>query len=78
MTGGPTPVAGRNPYVGGYQSKQFDTTLPAAESVLDALDDPPAAGIAAETTPDHVFGSRDTPPVGSGGNTGNGSQIGIG
>lgn len=78
MTGGPTPVAGSNPYVGNYQVEQFDCAWPASKSVLDSLKTPPAAGITAETTPAHVFAVRDNPPVGAGGNTGNGSQIGIG
>lgn len=78
MTGGPTPVAGSNPFTGNYQVKQFDTTWPPHESVLDALANPPAAGINAEATPDVVFNERDHPPVGAGGNTGDGSQIGIG
>lgn len=75
MTGGPTPVAGSNPYVGGYQAKQFDTTWPPAESVLDALADPPDAGIDAENTPARVFAVRDNPPVGAGGNTGGGGIV---
>lgn len=78
MTGGPSPVAGRNPFVGAYQAKQFDNTWPPAESVVDALATPPAAAVEAESSPDHVFDVRDHPPVGAGGNTGDGSQIGIG
>jgi hypothetical protein len=74
----PGPVPGTNPHTLSYQSKQFDTTWPPHESVLDALANPPAAGIAAETTPDHLFAENTDPPVGSGGNTGDGSQIGIG
>lgn len=74
----PGPVPGANPYPLLYQVEQFDTTLPAAKSVLDSLSDPPAAGITAEVTPDNVFAVRDNPPVGAGGNTGDGSQIGIG
>lgn len=75
----PGPVSGANPYTLAYQSSQFSTAVPAkTKSVLDALANPPAAGITAETTPAHVFAARDTPPVGAGGNTGNGAQIGIG
>lgn len=74
----PGPVPGANPYVGTYQVKQFDTTWPPHESVLDALADPPDAGIAAETSPDHVFAENTDPPVGAGGNTGDGSRIGLG
>lgn len=70
MTGGPTPIAGSNPFPGAYQVKQFDTSWPPAESVLDALATPPAAGIEAEISPDRVFDSRDNPPPGSGGNPG--------
>jgi hypothetical protein len=61
-----------------YQVKQYDTTIPPRESVLDALNAPPAAGIAAETSPAHVFNENTHPPVGAGGNTGNGTMIGIG
>lgn len=79
MTGGPVPISGTNPYTGAYQTRQFSTAIPIKTvSVLDALANPPAAGITAETTPTHVFNVRDHPPVGAGGNTGNGSQIGIG
>lgn len=74
----PGPVPGTNPHTGSYQSKQFDSSWPPAESVLDALAAPPSAAIAAETSPAHLFNTRDHPPVGAGGNTGDGSQIGIG
>lgn len=74
----PGPVPGTNPHTLAYQTGQFDTTWPPAKSVLDSLATPPAAGIAAEVTPDIVFDERDHPPVGAGGNTGDGSQIGIG
>lgn len=74
----PGPVPGTNPHTLTYQVKQYDTTIPPRESVLDALADPPDAGIAAETSPDHVFAENTNPPVGAGGNTGDGSQIGIG
>lgn len=75
----PGPVAGANPYTLAYQTSQFSTAVPIkTKSVLDSLANPPAAGITAETTPAHVFNVRDNPPVGAGGNTGNGSQIGIG
>lgn len=77
MTGGPTPIAGSNPFVGAYQVKQFDTSYPGGElhgytdgTVLDALADPPEAGVAASDSPDKVFESRDNPPPGSGGNPG--------
>jgi hypothetical protein len=74
----PGPVPGANPHVLAYQNRQFSTAIPIKNvSVLDALTTPPAAGITAETTPAHVFASRDNPPVGSGGNTGSGSRIGI-
>lgn len=69
MTGGPSPVAGANPYTLGYQSRQYSTSVPIKTvSVLDALATPPAAGITAETTPAHVFNTRDHPPIGAGGN----------
>jgi hypothetical protein len=71
----PGPVAGANPYTLGYQTEQFSTAVPIkTKSVLDSLATPPAAGIAAETTPTHVFNTRDHPPIGAGGNepTGNG------
>lgn len=75
----PGPVAGSNPYTLAYQTEQFSTAVPIkTKSVLDSLASPPAAGITAETTPTHVFNTRDHPPVGAGGNTGDGSQIGIG
>ena len=63
------PLAGTNPYTGAYQVKQFDTTLPPRESVLDALDSPPAAGIAAEVSPDMLFLENTDPPLGAGGGT---------
>lgn len=74
----PGPVSGANPFTGTYQAKQFDSTWPPAETALDALATPPAAAITAETSPAHLFNTRDHPPVGAGGNTGNGSKIGIG
>ena len=74
----PGPVPGSNPFTPLYQFKQFDTSIPPQESVLDALASPPAAGIAAETSPDHVFNENTDPPVGAGGNTGDGSLIGLG
>lgn len=66
----PGPVPGANPYTKAYQAKQFDCSWPPAESVLDALADPPAAGIAAEVSPDNVFEENTNPPVGAGGNSG--------
>lgn len=63
----PRPISGDNPYTGAYQVKQFDTTFPPAESVLDALADPPAAGIAAELSPDMLLLENTHPPVGAGG-----------
>lgn len=65
MTGGPSPVAGANPFPLTYQTKQYDTTIPPRESPLDALANPPAAGIAAETSPDEVF-EENTNPSSSG------------
>lgn len=66
----PGPVPGTNPHTLSYQSKQFDTTIPPRESVLDALASPPAAGITAETSPAHVFAENTNPPIGAGGNEG--------
>lgn len=66
----PGPVAGSNPYTLAYQNKQFDTTVPPRESVLDALTSPPSAGVTAETSPDEVFEENTSPPVGAGGNEG--------
>jgi hypothetical protein len=61
----PGPIAGANPHVGTYQTKQFDTSWPPAETPLHALDDPPvtpAAGsfagsnaIASSSSPDKAF-----------------------
>lgn len=70
MTGGPTPVAGPNPYPKAYQTQQFDNTWPPAKNVLEALNDPPAAGITASTSPDKLFLENSNPPVGAGGNQG--------
>ena len=68
MTATP-PVGGVNPHLLTYQVKQHDTSIPPQESVLDALASPPAAGIAAEVSPDMLFLENTDPPIGAGGTT---------
>jgi hypothetical protein len=74
MTGGPTPVAGDNPYTGLYQTGQFDSgysgVIPrgyAHGTPFDALADPPEGAIDAATSPDHLYEENTDPPVGAGG-----------
>ena len=66
----PGPVPGANPYPLAYQSKQFDTSIPPKETVLDSLVNPPAAGITAEASPSILFAENTNPPVWAGGNSG--------
>lgn len=70
----PGPLPGSNPWSGTYQTEQFDqghsAELPHGygdHSVFDALDAPPAAGVTAQTSPDHLFEENTNPPVGAGG-----------
>lgn len=70
----PGPVPGTNPYTGAYQTQQYDQGLSASlphgyadSSVFDALNAPPAAGVSAQTSPDHLFEENTNPPVGAGG-----------
>lgn len=64
----PRPVAGPNPYTLMYQVAQYDTTIPPKETPLDALNQPPQAGVDASSSPDKLFAENTDPPVGAGGN----------
>lgn len=64
----PTPLYGANPYTLAYQSRQFDVQddyRSTGQTVLDALVNPPAAGIAAEASPSIVFAENTNPTVGA-------------
>lgn len=61
-------------YTAAYQTEQFDqghgADLPHGygdRSVFDALAAPPAAGVAAQSSPDKLFLENTDPPVGAGG-----------
>ena len=63
----PGPLAGRNPYTGAYQTKQYDDSHPAKESPLHALADPPTGALEATASPSKLFLENTDPPVGAGG-----------
>lgn len=67
---------GANPYTLGFQKHQFDAhnndiaLWGSQETVLDALQSPPAAGITAEASPGILFEENTNPPLGTIGNPG--------
>jgi len=70
----PGPVAGDNPYIGAYQTQQYDQGLAGSlprgygdESIFDSLADPPQEGLNAQWSPYHLFQENIDPPIGAGG-----------
>jgi hypothetical protein len=67
----PTPLYGSNPYVGAYQNSQFDAGVTGGASPwslhtpLDALQNPPSAGITAEASPAVEFAEATNPTPGA-------------
>lgn len=59
-------------YTAGYQTEQYDQGHGADQphgygdrSVFDALSSPPAAGVSAQSSPDHLFEENTNPPEGA-------------
>jgi hypothetical protein len=57
----PGPIAGSNPYLGAYQTKQYDTTVPPVETPLHALDDAPGAPAAGTFAGSNALTSSASP-----------------